>query len=133
MAAAGRVLFAGLSLLDRQLLDRHGLACGKVDDLELEYSPDSGALYVAAVLAGPGVLAYRLRRRRWGRWWQRVNQLMSPTAGDPARISMAVVANIGNHLDLGVDRDHLGTMSVDNWVREHVTSRIPGSGHEEEG
>lgn len=32
---AGRVLHAGLQLLDRQLVDRNGHLCGKVDDLEL--------------------------------------------------------------------------------------------------
>ena len=31
----GRVLHAALHLLDRQMRDRHGTLCGKVDDLEL--------------------------------------------------------------------------------------------------
>ena len=38
---AGRVLEAGLQLLDRQLVDRYGRLAGKVDDLELEL-PEGG-------------------------------------------------------------------------------------------
>ena len=140
-AASGRVLYAGLSLLDRQLLDRNGLACGKVDDLELEVSPDTGQLYVSAILSGPGMLLYRLGRRRLGEWIHRVNWHMAPArgeggggasgSGDPNRIRMELVSNIGNHVDLSVEHDHLGSAGLDHWAREHVTSHIPGSSHQE--
>jgi hypothetical protein len=125
-----RSLYAGLSLLDRQMVDRDGVLCGKVDDLELEPSPDTGQLYVSAILAGPGVLMYRLRRRRWGAWVQAVNRAMSPGDGDPCRIPMSVVSGVAEHVELAVDHDDLGTASMGHWVREHITSHIPGSGHE---
>ncbi|MDQ1438297.1 MAG: hypothetical protein QOK43_1926 [Acidimicrobiaceae bacterium] len=154
----GRVLYAGLSLLDRQMVDRNDKACGKVDDLELSYSGDTGTLYVSALLAGPGMLAYRLRRRRWGLWWQRVNRAMWPGRGleagagagevaagevarrdgeadlldDPARVPMSLVAGIDNHVTLGTDRDRLATMSLERWAREHITSHVPGGAHEAE-
>ena len=51
----GRVLHAGLHLLDRQLRDRHGRLCGKVDDVELERTAD-GTVVVTAILSGPGHL-----------------------------------------------------------------------------
>ena len=64
---AGRVLHAALHLLDRQLRDRDGELCGKVDDLELEQA-DDGTWYVTAILTGPGHLLYRLGRRTAGTW-----------------------------------------------------------------
>ena len=65
---AGRRLHAALDLLDRQLRDRNGRLCGNVDDIELARSADTGEVYVTALLSGPGHLAYRLGRRRFGRW-----------------------------------------------------------------
>jgi sporulation protein YlmC with PRC-barrel domain len=132
-----RSLYAGLSLLDRQMVDRNGVLCGKVDDLELEPSPDTGQLYVSAILAGPGMLMYRLQRRRWGSWVQRVNRMMSDERGaggaaDPARIPMSMVSEVGDHVQLAVDHDDLATSALGHWVRRHVTSHIPGSGHEAE-
>ena len=44
---AGRVLEAGLHLLDRQLVDRDGRLAGKVDDLEFEL-PEGGPPVVTA-------------------------------------------------------------------------------------
>jgi hypothetical protein len=143
-------MYAGLSLLDRQLVDRNGRACGKVDDVELEHSEDTGALYVSAILTGPGALMYRLRRRRLGDWMRRVNQLMTPKTddvggsgagggagagagageSDPGRIAMSKVSNIGNHLDLAVEAHELGTASLDRWAREHIVCHIPGARHQ---
>ena len=60
---AGRVLEAGLHLLDRQLVDRDGRLAGKVDDLELELPEGGGPPLVTAVLAGPGALGRRIGGR----------------------------------------------------------------------
>ena len=49
--ATGRVLYASLDLLDRQLRDRDKVECGNVDDLELTRA-DDGAFYVTALLTG---------------------------------------------------------------------------------
>ena len=67
---AGRTLWAGLRLLDRQLVDRNGRMTGMVDDLLLSPSEDGQHLYVTAILSGPGALAQRLDRRRYGNWMQ---------------------------------------------------------------
>ena len=63
------MLHATLDLLDRQLRDRDGVLCGNVDDLELRRD-DDGAVYVTHLVAGGGALAYRLKRRKLGRWLQ---------------------------------------------------------------
>jgi sporulation protein YlmC with PRC-barrel domain len=54
-----RVRHLGLDLLDRQLVDRDGVLCGKVDDVELERAADGG-LTVTALLVGPGAWPERL-------------------------------------------------------------------------
>src|SRR4029450_8950181 len=51
---SGRILEAGLHLLDRQLIDADGRLAGKVDDLELEFPEGGGPPVVTAILVGPG-------------------------------------------------------------------------------
>ena len=63
MADDTRVVHAGLQLLDRQLVDREGVLCGKVDDVEIEVD-DDGRAYVTAILCGPGALLSRTGRTR---------------------------------------------------------------------
>ena len=125
---AGPRLYLGLHLLDRQLVDREGRLAGKVDDVELEQRAD-GRLSVTAILAGPGVLAQRMGRRRFGPWLQQaVARLVD---GHPAmqRIPLARVTDIGNHVDLAADRHELATFAGERWVQDHIVSHIPGSRH----
>jgi hypothetical protein len=46
-------------ILDNQILDVEGIACGRVDDLELEIDV-KGGLRVKALLVGPRALSARL-------------------------------------------------------------------------
>lgn len=125
---AGRHLYLGLHLLDRQLVDRDGLLAGKVDDLELEPG-DDGRLSVTAILAGPGVLAQRMGRRRFGPWLQQALARLVDGHRAIQRIPLARVTNIGNHVDLAVDRHELATFATERWVLDHIISHIPGSRH----
>jgi hypothetical protein len=47
-------------ILDRRLLDRENDACGKVDDVELEF--DGKSLRLTYLLSGPGAAAARFPR-----------------------------------------------------------------------
>lgn len=125
----GRRLWAGLQLLDRQLVDRNGRMAGCVDDLELARREEDGHLYVSAILSGPGALAQRLGRNRFGGWLRRVHALVSPAEGDPVRIAFKRVSDIGDHITVAAEREELGSASADRWVRDHVVAHIPGSGH----
>ena len=128
--AAARRLYAGLELLDRQLLDRHDRPCGKVDDLELERDPGTGRLHVSAILAGPGVLATRLHRRGWGRWVERMISQTAPSREPaPLRIPFGRVSDAGNHVSLAVEHEDLATFATERWTRDHVVSHLPGSRH----
>ncbi|HEY0520513.1 MAG TPA: hypothetical protein VGC84_13545 [Ilumatobacteraceae bacterium] len=125
MKPAGNVVYANLDLLDRQLRDRHGVLCGNVDDLELQRS-DNGDLYVTAILAGAGALAYRMGRRRLGEWVHRASQRLSDTDADRGRIPMELVMDIGPAIDLAVEADDLATHDLERWTRQHITDHIPG-------
>ncbi|MCA1846811.1 MAG: hypothetical protein LC792_27175 [Actinobacteria bacterium] len=123
-----RRLYLGLHLLDRQLVDRKRQLAGKVDDLELEQS-DTGELSVTAILAGPGVLARRLGRTTFGHWRERALAILSEGRPPRTRIPLSQVAEIGNHVDLAVDREDLATFASERWVQDHLIGHIPGARH----
>ena len=123
-----RRVYAGLHLLDRQLVDRNGRLAGKVDDLELEQS-DEGYLYVTTILSGLGALGPRLGGRL-GRWFTAVHRRLHPDPEPgPARISFGVVKRINNHVELTVRREDLENQELEVWVRDHVIAHIPGASH----
>jgi sporulation protein YlmC with PRC-barrel domain len=128
----GRVVLAGLDLLDRQIVDRDGMLAGKVDDLELSFPEDAGAPYVTAILSGPGALARRLGGRL-GRWIGSVHARLHPHAEPtPARISFGVVKRIEDHIELTIGRDGLESMHLEDWVSDHIIGKIPGARHASE-
>jgi len=126
----GRELYAGLHLLDRQLIDRDGRLCGNVDDLELTSTPD-GTVYVSAVISGPGALWYRLGRHRIGGWLRwRVAAAMGTEKPDPVRIPIGKVSEIASALTITVDQPDLASSAAERWVRDHIIGHIPGSRHD---
>jgi hypothetical protein len=123
----GRLLDAGLELLDRQLVDADGSPAGKVDDLELD-ERDDGSLVVTAILTGPGALAPRLEGRL-GRTVAAVFERLHPESEpSPSRVSFGVVAELGSSIRLTTSLHSLDTNMFEHWVRENLIGRIPGSG-----
>jgi sporulation protein YlmC with PRC-barrel domain len=119
---ADRPLYGALSLLDHQMVDRTGRDCGKVDDLELDFT-DDGNLELTYLLAGPGILAERLGRHRLGPWLQQVTG-----AGDDIRIPAWRISHIDSRVRLAADSDELATHRTEQWARERVIAHIPGNG-----
>ena len=121
--AAGRVIHAGLGLLDRQLVDRTGRLCGKVDDVELSEPDEQGRVYVEALT--------RTGRRHLGRGLRRMTRREFGTEGDDAgRVPLSRVADIGNHVTLAMDSEEVATFAVERWTRDHIICHIPGSGYD---
>lgn len=116
----GRVLYAGLALLDRQLVDRSGRLCGKVDDLELTGPDEEGRLYVSAILSGPGAILVRTGHTRLGGWLRRF------TGGPGGRIPFTRVADIGSHVTLAMESEEAPSFGGERWVRDHLVNHIPG-------
>jgi sporulation protein YlmC with PRC-barrel domain len=124
---AGRVLDAGLQLLDRQLVDSQGRLAGKVDDLELAFPEGGGPPRVVAILAGPGALSRRLGGRLGG-WLERLsNRLRGGDERRPARIPFAAVAAIDSAVRLAETKDRLETDALEAWTRQHLIAKIPGA------
>ena len=124
---AGRTLYLGLRLLDRQLIDRHDRLVGNVDDLEITAGP-SGELYVSAIVSGPGALAQRMGAKRFGAWLQRMHRVLDTSeARDPALIDFGRVSDIGASVKLAADQEELGTQATHDWVARHIIGHIPGS------
>lgn len=129
--AAGRVVELHLQLLDRQLLDRDGRMVAKVDDLELTLG-DDGQAYVTGIYCGAQAWGHRLGGRP-GRWVESLARRLRPDAdAGPQRIDVAAVDDIGSAITLARRRDDLTVAPLEDWVREHVITRIPGSSHAEQ-
>jgi hypothetical protein len=127
MSAAGdnqspRYLDAHLHLLDRQVLDVHGVPVAVVDDLELskipagqEIPPDTPAPVITALLSGP-TLATRIFGGR-------------PPESRMVRTPWVAIREIGVVIKLSVGRDTQDLFWTERWVRDHVIGRIPGGRH----
>lgn len=123
-SVAGRILDAGLDLLDRQILDPDGVPVSTVDDLELTTPEDLAHLdpeqppVVKALLTGPilmtRIFGGRLPDSRF------------------IRIPWKVVADPGTVITLGVAADSLDASWAERWMRDHVIGRIPGGRHDPE-
>lgn len=123
-----RRLWATLSLLDRQLLDRDGKMVGKVDDVELEATPD-GTLVVTGLRAGPGALARRLGGRVLGDWLDHAHRAVDHDGHDHTLIPLARVAELGATIRVSLDRTEVATFHLERWVGDHVIGHIPGASH----
>jgi hypothetical protein len=126
--SGGRVIDAGLELLDRQLVDVDGRMAGNVDDLHLVW-PESGAgpPIVDAILAGPGALSRRIGGRI-GTWIGNIHRrLQDCDVEGPPAVSFGIVRSIESDIKLTVRRDQLGTQRFEHWVRDTIVARIPGS------
>jgi sporulation protein YlmC with PRC-barrel domain len=125
---SGRILEAGLHLLDRQLIDANGRLAGKVDDLELKVPEGGGPPVVTAILSGPGALSRRIGGRT-GAWLEAVaNRLRGGDDRRPAHVSFAYVKRIGSAVDLSVAKAELETDRLEAWTRDHLIGHLPGAG-----
>lgn len=105
-----------LAVLDRQLLDREGRRCGKVDDLELEQGSD-GSLRAVAILAGPGAWA---GRGALGRLAARL------AGGRVVHVPWAVVRAVDSAVRLALKADELGLGRGDD-AAARIVDRLPGA------
>jgi sporulation protein YlmC with PRC-barrel domain len=123
----GDGVYLALRLLDSQVLDKSGYMCGNVDDLELTLRAGRAAPYVSGILAGPGALAHRIGGRL-GIWIESLHKRLHPGEGTPSRIDFKDVDRVWHQVELTIPRDELETDLFEQWVRDRLISKIPGSG-----
>jgi sporulation protein YlmC with PRC-barrel domain len=129
MSADGRELDLGLHLLDRQVIDSQDRLVCNVDDVELELD-ETGHPCVTAILVGPRALGPRIGGRL-GHWFVAVAARLADSE-QPPRIDFGQVTDIGNAIKVSRTVQELNVTPLEDWVRDNVIARIPGSGHESE-
>ena len=114
-------------LLDRQITDPAGDPVGKVDDVELNQLPD-GRVQVSALLVGQEALGRRLGGSL-GRWMAGTARRLHPSdTYQPLRIPLDQVAGTDSAVHIRLRRQVLATPPLEQWLDEHLISRIPGAG-----
>ena len=108
-------------LVDKQLMDSQGERITKVAGVEAE--PREGARpVVRTLLVGPEPLARRIGPR--------VGRLMERITGGrrEVRIRWKWVEHAGPDVKLNVPASATGATHAEDWAREKIIDRIPGSG-----
>lgn len=118
---------AGLSLLDRQVVDADGRSLGKVDDLHFS-SPGGGAPpELVAIMIGQQAYGRRLGGRL-GRWWTALAARISARP-EAVAVPMQVVERVGVTVRLRVGAAAIPELERgERWLRERFIGRIPGAG-----
>jgi hypothetical protein len=116
---------ARLHLLDRQVIDVHGVPLTALDDLELTDVPDKSSL--PAGTSAPEVMAIisgaSLGTRIFGG---------RPPLDRMHRIEWSAVFEVGVVVRLAVGGETLNVTWAEHWVRDHIITRIPGGSHDPE-
>ena len=113
-------------ILDKQAVDREETKIGKVDGLIAELRPGEPPR-VTFVEIGSVELARRLGPRL-GRWASRIGEkLGGKEHRQPYRIPWNKVRDIGVDIEFDVDVQETTIFDWQDWLRDHVISRIPGS------
>jgi len=113
-------------ILDKQLVDKNQVKMGKVDGLVLTLqrgrppvvsSIEIGGITLARRVGRRTERLIRLLKRRWG----------SPRSQQPYRVPWRQVQDIGVNIELALDVRETTVGDWQNWLRDKVIKRIPGS------
>lgn len=115
-----RKLLLMRDVVDNQLIDSDGERVTKVAGVEAELG-EGGRPVVRALLVGPEPMARRVGPR--------VGRLVERITGGKreVRIPWEHVADVGPDVDLDVPASVTGATHAEDWVREKIVGRIPGS------
>lgn len=111
-------------VLDKQMVDRHGIRMGKVDGLVLQLDAD-GPPRVVYLEAGAPTLARRLGAGV-GRWVARLARRWGADHPESFRIPWSSVRAITLEVSVDTDAEATRINVVEDWLRVHVVEHIPG-------
>ena len=108
-------------IVDNQLVGSEGERVTKVAGVEVELREGTPPV-VRALLVGPEPLARRIGPR--------VGWLVQRVTGGrrEVRIPWEEVEDVGADIELNVPAHRTGATHAEDWVREKIIGRIPGSG-----
>jgi hypothetical protein len=111
-------------VLDAQLIDRHQRKIGRVDALTLELR-DGRPPRVGAILIGGPARAERMGR--WKVWLSRViRAVVHIDRPGVDRVPFTKMRCMADTIALDVAAQELESGKLEDWLAEHVISRIPG-------
>jgi sporulation protein YlmC with PRC-barrel domain len=113
------------NVLDQQVIDRKGVAMGKVDGVLLELR-EGAPPRVAAVVLGGVTLASRIHPRL-GAWVKRWRKGLPGAVARQTRIPWSRVLKVGNEIKVDANAYRSPALAAERWVRDHIVSHIPGS------
>lgn len=109
-------IYLGRDILDHQLIDKNGVFCGKVDDMEIELKGEPRA---TAILVGPKAWLDRLPNI----FQTMFKGIFKQTK--VVRIPLEDIAKITNVVMLNKSAQELGLIKTGTKIK-HVMERIPG-------
>jgi sporulation protein YlmC with PRC-barrel domain len=113
-------------LLDKQVVDREQTKIGKIDGVIAELRAGEPPR-VTFVEIGTVALARRLGSR-YGRWASRLGGWIGGEKDrEPYRIPWSKVRDIGVDIEFDVDVQETAIFDWQDWLRDHIIGRIPGS------
>lgn len=111
-------------LLDRRIVDAHGVIVGRVDGVELEVDP-SGPPRVSTLLVGGSIPAARI-----GAWARRLairgRRRLGRKRPTLVRIPWRDVDHLGRDVRLLESARASETRFWERWIRDHIVDRLPG-------
>ena len=116
-----------LRVMDHQIVGPSGALLGNVDNLVLRQEADE--LFIVGVLTGPGGFGPR-QPGLLGQWivavWKRLSRREQPS---PLMVPMSHVRSIGSAITLSDYAENAlqGTLGLEQWLRRHLISAIPGA------
>ena len=116
----------GKHVLDKGILDRDGLRCGKVDDVVFDLPGDGSAPTVVAIVTGP--LAFS---RTVGKWAVRIARIGYRLVGlrgpEPVEVGWDRIAAIDVVVHLDCDSEQTSLQALPDAARR-IVDALPGSG-----
>jgi hypothetical protein len=112
-------------VLDKQIHDEQDCRIGKVDGLVVVLR-QGRAPRVVALEVGLATLGARLHPA-CGRWLYRLERRWGVTKSDPVRILFEHVVKTGIDVVVNVSAHRTGALKWEDWLRDNIIGRIPGS------
>lgn len=114
-------------VLDQQIIDVEQQKAGKVDGIAIEIR-EEGPPRIAYLDVGMDVLARRFSSRL-ERLVQRIHRRAQGQSRRPLQVPWDKVRTVAISVSVDVDDKDYSNFHVEQWLREHIITKIPGNAH----